>query len=199
MNGCASHGELVGGYVLGALEPGEMEEMRRHLEWCPACGPEARRMEELPALLDRIEPDDVPPPALAPEVEEAVLDRFARERPWEEERPRRRAPRALRRLAPVAAALALVGLLLLLILPSDESTSPGSQAYATARLAPPAAGSDARAYAYADAVPAGTRVRLWARGLPARATTSSGACAKTGAGSAAAPSAPGAAAPHARR
>ena len=165
MNGCASHGELVGGYVLGALEPGEMEEMRRHLEWCPACGPEARRMEELPALLDRIEPDDVPPPALAPEVEEAVLDRFARERPREEERPRRRAPRALRRLAPVAAALALAGLLLLLILPSDESTGPGSQAYATARLAPPVASSQASAYAYADAVPAGTRVRLWARGL----------------------------------
>ena len=176
-----------------------MEEMRRHLEWCPACGPEARRMAELPALLDRIEPDDVPPPALAPEVEEAVLDRFARERPWEEERPRRRAPRALRRLAPVAAALALVGLLLLLILPSDESTSPGSQAYATARLAPPAAGSDA------------ARLRLRRRGArgnagaplgpraAARATTSSGACAKTGAGSAAAPSAPGAAAPHARR
>ncbi|MGH2714608.1 MAG: anti-sigma factor family protein, partial [Thermoleophilaceae bacterium] len=80
MSDCPTHGPLLGGYVLGALDPDEMEEMRRHLAGCPHCGPEARRLEALPGLLDRIVPADVPPPSLSPQLEEAVLDRFARER-----------------------------------------------------------------------------------------------------------------------
>ena len=31
MSGCRSHAEQVGAYVLGVLEPDEMEEMRAHL------------------------------------------------------------------------------------------------------------------------------------------------------------------------
>jgi len=39
VSGCESHGELIGGYVLGALDPAEMEAMRRHLEKCAGCYP----------------------------------------------------------------------------------------------------------------------------------------------------------------
>ena len=31
MTGCHTHGDLLGGYILGSLEPGEMQEMRAHL------------------------------------------------------------------------------------------------------------------------------------------------------------------------
>lgn len=161
MSRCATHGELVGGYVLGALEPVEMEEMRRHVAGCPACGPEVRRMAALPALLDTVQPGDVPPPTASPEVEEAILDRFAREH-----RPRAAAPRRRRILAVAGAAMAVaaaVVALLLLPLGDDEQSS----AYASARLAPLDARSTARATAYVDAVSAGTRVTLGARGLAA--------------------------------
>ena len=158
MSRCATHAELVGGYVLGALEPAETEEMRRHVAGCPACGPEVRRMAALPALLDTVQPGDVPPPTASPEVEEAILDRFAREH-------RPRAAAARRRMlalagAAVAVAAAVVALLLL-PLGDDEQSS----AYASARLAPLDARSTARATAYVDAVSAGTRVTLGARGL----------------------------------
>jgi anti-sigma-K factor RskA len=158
---CASHGELVGGFALGALEPAEMEEMRRHVAECPACGPEVRRMATLPGLLDTVQPSDVPPPAASPQVEEAILDRFTRER------RRIAAPRRRVRIRAVAAAVGAVAvaLAIVLLVPRDE---PESSSYASARLAALNAGSGARATADVDAVPAGTRVTLGARGLARR-------------------------------
>jgi anti-sigma-K factor RskA len=167
VSGCQTHGELIGGYVLRALEPEEMEAMRGHLETCPACAHEVRALGDLPTLLDRIEPTDVPPPALSPDVEEAVLDRFARERS-QPATPRRRR-RLLRWAAPAAAACAAAIALLVVLLTSDEDTEPS--AYATAQLSATTGRSAPHATAYADAVPAGTRVRLWAEGLPAGSGT----------------------------
>jgi anti-sigma-K factor RskA len=173
MGGCSTHGDLIGGYALGALEPEEMEEMRRHLAECPLCGPEAQRLEGLPWLLDRIAPADVPPPTLSPEVEEAVLDRFARERREEGAggASGRRAGGSMRRPAllfrrPVAvAAASLVALVvaLALVLPGDEG---GTAAYATVSL-DPRAGGEGSATAWLDEVPAGTGIRLEGRDLPA--------------------------------
>ena len=72
---------LLGGYVLHALEPDEAETVRRHLTTCDACAAEHGQLIELPALLDVAgsteSAAEQPPPAL----EEAVLDRFAREAP----------------------------------------------------------------------------------------------------------------------
>jgi anti-sigma-K factor RskA len=162
MSACPTHGALLGGYVLGSLEPGEMEEMRLHVAGCPHCGPEAKALGALPALLDRIEPTDVPPPSLSPTIEEAVLDRFAQER-RRARRPRRRWPRlTLPRFGALAAACAATVVLALVLLGEEEDNS---HAYASARLAPIAAGSNASATAWAEDVPAGTRVRLRARGL----------------------------------
>jgi anti-sigma-K factor RskA len=160
VSGCSTHGGLLGGYVLGSLEPAEMDEMRRHVADCPDCGPEARELASLPSLLDRIEPSDVPPPTLSPGVEEAVLDRFARER--------RRAPKPRRRrltvprLAALGAAVAAAVVLAVVLIGGEEATSP---AYATASLEPVAPSSSAEGKAYVSEVPAGTRVRLRAGGL----------------------------------
>ena len=163
MGRCASHGELVGGYVLGALEPSEMEAMRRHVAGCPTCGPEVRRMSTLPGLLDTAEPGDVPPPAASPEVEEAILDRFVRERRRAAAPPRRR---HRRRLFAALAAACVAGIVLVFAL-LTEGDEGETSAYATARLTPLDSGSTARATAWVDAVPAGTSVSLGARGLDA--------------------------------
>jgi anti-sigma-K factor RskA len=157
MSSCATHGGLLGGYVLGSLDPPEMEEMHRHVADCPQCGPEARALSSLPGLLDRIEPADVPPPTLSPAVEEAVLDRFARERA-RQSKPRRR---LFPRLAAVGAALAAVAVLAVVLLGGEDE---GSRAYATADLAA-VADSRAAGEAWVSEVPAGTRVRLDAWGL----------------------------------
>jgi anti-sigma-K factor RskA len=163
MSACPTHGALLGGYVLGSLEPAEMDEMRRHVPDCPFCDPEARALGRLPGLLDSIEPADVPPPSLSPAVEEAVLDRFARER-GRVRRTRRRVPRLTPpRLVALAAACA-AAVALALLWPGQGEQDSG--AYASARLAPVSASSAATATAWADDVPAGTRVRLRARGLP---------------------------------
>jgi anti-sigma-K factor RskA len=164
MNACPTHGDLLGGYVLGSLEPAEMEEMRVHVAGCPHCGPDVRALGPLPGLLDQIEPADVPPPSLSPTIEEAVLDRFARER--RRERPARRWPRLpLRRLAALGATCVAIAVLAVVLVGGEEEDS---HAYASAKLAPLTAGSTAVATAWAEDVPAGTRVRLRARGLPAR-------------------------------
>jgi anti-sigma-K factor RskA len=169
---CPTHGHLVGGYVLGALEPREMDEMRAHLASCPHCGPEARRLAALPELLDRIVPADVPPPSLAPQVEERVLDRFARERREEAReraawrRPRRFRPadgapgRSRRPLLALAAALAALAIVLAVVLPLGDGED--DSAYANVRLAGPA---EAAASAELAEVAAGTRIRLRTRGL----------------------------------
>jgi anti-sigma-K factor RskA len=171
VSGCKTHGELVGGYVLGALEPAEMEEMRRHVATCRFCGQEARELAALPALLDKIELADVPPPAPSPEVEEAVLDRFAREHARRAERPRQGASRwRPRRIAGLATGCAAAAVLALVLLTSfgDDDGGGGDSAYASVSLAAVADGSGATGRARAAEVPSGTRVWLWARGLRPR-------------------------------
>jgi anti-sigma-K factor RskA len=164
MSECPTHGALLGGYVLGSLEPAEMEEMRRHVAGCPHCGPEATKLSGLPTLLDSIEPADVPPPTLSPETEERVLDRFARERKRAPNPAPRRWPRlTVPRLGALAAACAAAVVLALVVIGEDGEDS---HAYASAELAPVATASTASATAWAEDVPAGTRVSLHARGLP---------------------------------
>jgi anti-sigma-K factor RskA len=175
MAGCPTHGTLIGGYALGALEPDEMEEMRRHVAVCPQCGPEALRLQGLPGLLDRIAPADVPPPTPSPQVEEAVLDRFARERREGgaggafERRAGRRARRPAlpgrRPLVVAAACLIALVVALALILPGDEDDT---AAYASVSLEPRGAATGS-ATAWLDEIPAGTGIRLETRGLPAGA------------------------------
>ena len=165
MSACPTHGALLGGYVLGSLEPAEMDEMRLHVADCPHCGPETRSLATLPTLLDSIDPADVPPPALPASVEEAVLDQFTRERA-RSRKPRRKRGLPWLRLPRVAAlgAACLAAAVIAFVVIGDED---GSHAYASAKLGPVGTVRTASGVAWADDIPAGTRVRLRARGLPA--------------------------------
>ena len=166
MSGCETHGQLVGGYVLGSLDPAEMDEMRRHVADCPRCGPEARALTGLPELLDRIGPADVPPPSLSPHVEEAVLDRFVQERRRARERAAWRPRRLGARAALAGAALALAAIALAIAWPFGGGDRGGNSAYASVQLGGVAPAGDAGAMAWLAEVPAGTKVRLEASGLP---------------------------------
>ena len=93
---------LLGGYVLEALEPDEMAAVREHLPNCPACSAEHASLAGLPALLDLAAPLDAPDEPLSPAFEEALLDRFARDREAAREPESERAPRRRRRLPRIA-------------------------------------------------------------------------------------------------
>jgi anti-sigma-K factor RskA len=162
VSGCRTHGALLGGYVLGALEPAEMQEVRRHLESCAQCAREEAKLSGLPALLDQIDPADVPPPQLSPELEEVVLDRFVRERQQQQPEPRiirRRRMPVLAAAAGIAAALVLA----LVVLVADDGDE---SAYATSDLRGPGQAAGPRGKAWLTTVDAGTQVSLQAKQLP---------------------------------
>ena len=80
MSDCAHFRELLGGYVLEALEPDEAQALERHLRGLSALPARARRAGGRPGAAGHARlarrGSEAPPPGL----EEAVLDRFARER-----------------------------------------------------------------------------------------------------------------------
>jgi hypothetical protein len=161
VSGCGTHGDMIGPYVLGALEPEEMEAMRRHIAGCTRCAAEERSLAGLPALLDRAQVDDEVA-TLSPGLEDEVLDRFVRERAASG--PRRR---GWPRLAiPAVAVAALIAGILVATLPGGADT-----AYARAELRSLPAGGGAEGMAEAAEVPAGTRVKLTAHDLPVRRGT----------------------------
>jgi len=155
MRECETHGHLVGGYALGALDHDETEEMRAHVATCPRCRREVAALRRLPALLDEVEPSDVPPPTPPARLEEDLLDRVAREQ------QRGRARRALRHPGLIAgglAAAAAVVAALVIVIPGGGT----DDAYARANLGGlHGAWADARL----ETVKAGTRVSLQAGGL----------------------------------
>jgi anti-sigma-K factor RskA len=80
---CNECRNLLGGYVLHALDPDEVESVRGHLATCEACAAEHEQLAGIPRILDTagagaVENAIEAPPAA---LEEAVLDRFAREHP----------------------------------------------------------------------------------------------------------------------
>jgi hypothetical protein len=176
---CDECRSLLGGYVLSALEPDEMEAVRAHVQACPGCSREHAQLAPLPSLLDAAGSVDAAPERPPAALEDAVLDRFARERArpagersrTDGERPARRLrafPRDwLARPLPVAAAAAAVSVLATLAITSGPGGGSGSttaHAYdALLRGSPAAPG--ARAYARLSTQPAGTRVDLRVHGM----------------------------------
>jgi predicted anti-sigma-YlaC factor YlaD len=155
VTGCRSHGDLIGPFVLGGLEPDEMEEMREHLAECDRCAAERRRLASLPALLDSAHAQDtVATPS--PELEDAVLDRFVRERAQAARPPRRWSRFAIPMAAGLTVALAVV---LGLVLPGG-----GERAYARAELW--STSGRVLGSASIEEVEAGTNVQLRAHDLP---------------------------------
>jgi Anti-sigma-K factor rskA, C-terminal/Putative zinc-finger len=158
VSGCRTHADEIGPYVLGALEPDEMEAMRRHLAGCSRCAAEVESLTGIPVLLDRAGAyAEIAP--LAPGLEDEVLDRFVRERAAS--RPQRR--RWPRLAIPAIAVAALIAGILIAVLPSGSGTD---TAYAKADLWSLPAGGGAGGSAEASEVAAGTRVKLRAHDLP---------------------------------
>jgi hypothetical protein len=118
VSGCRTHGGEIGAYVLGALEPAEMEAMRSHLESCERCAAEQRALAGLPGLLDRVHAD-AEVAALPPQLEDEVLDRFVRDRAAAVE------PRSRRRVVvpALAAAAAVLAAILVLAWPGDDESA----------------------------------------------------------------------------
>jgi anti-sigma factor RsiW len=156
MTDCAACRELLGGYVLGGLDSEDVAVVDRHLETCPRCAREYGELSALPALLDlagSAEPELEAPPA---ELEEAVLDRFARERRGVEAARRPRGRRLRLGAALAAAALAVVATLV-----ATGTFSSSDEAFGHVYMAR----GEATAKADLRAVRAGTHVKLTVRGL----------------------------------
>lgn len=71
----------LGSYALGALDPVESDQVRRHLVDCPACRAEYREMAAMPALLSRIPQIEMSvgaaPAVPGPDMFTRLLDRAA--------------------------------------------------------------------------------------------------------------------------
>lgn len=159
----------LGAYVLGGLEPEEAAAVREHLERCEECEREHTELAALPTMLDLVEAPDEALQRPAPGLEDAILDRHARERrALRERKAKRRAPAWLswrgRLVAGVAAAGAAAAIAVVLLTGSDSAVNPPPAAAAVLSAGPGA--PQAHGTAWLKAVPAGTTVRMRALGLP---------------------------------
>jgi hypothetical protein len=176
MSSCDENRSLMGGYVLEALEPDETAAVRAHLESCPACAAEHESLAGLPALLELSRGIDHPIEPLPDGFEEDLLDRFSRERGESPPRRRRRLPRLTWTLPRVAVASAVVaaafgaGAVALL---KDGGPAPSRGGWDGSYMLPlraSAAAPGASARVALARTTGGTKVHLWARGLPANST-----------------------------
>jgi putative zinc finger protein/anti-sigma-K factor RskA len=170
---CAEVRSLLGGYVLQALEPADTDAVRAHLAGCADCAREWSQLGPLPELLDAVHDPDAAPEEPPASLEEAVLDRFARERPPARARgrERRRGARLLRPFArplPAALAAAIAGAAIALAVNAglDVGGSAPAKVYG-AHLHGAAGPAGPKPYAYArlSSFDAGTRVKLRVSGL----------------------------------
>jgi anti-sigma-K factor RskA len=160
---------LLGAYVLGGLEPDEAAAVREHLDGCPKCAREHMELAGLPSMLDLIESPEETLQRPSPGLEDAVLDRHARERRAVRERTRRRRPPILegwrrRVLAGAAAAGAAAAVAVFVLGGGNSPVNPPSAVAAT--LMPGPGAPKAHGTAWLRAVPAGTSVHMRALGLP---------------------------------
>ena len=167
---CDECRSLLGGYVLEALEPNEMDVVRGHLAECPECSREHAQLAPVPALLDAAGSADIAPAKPPPALEDAVLDNFERKRPRAEPEGRRRRPRAARswlaRPLPVGIAAAAAGVLATIAVTGGLSGSGPTDEHAySASLRGSALAPGAAAHATLSTQSAGTRVDLRVRGV----------------------------------
>lgn len=170
---CAECRELLGGYVLDALDPSEAAAVSAHVASCAECAREHALLAPVPTLLDVAGSADAATPEPPAALEEVVLDRFARERPRAADRTAGAAPARRGRLRgwlarplPVAAAAAVAAVLATLAVSGafEDADDYAHHAYA-ASLRGSAAAPGAHAYAKLTTQSAGTRVDLHVRGM----------------------------------
>ena len=118
MSGHDRWADAAGAYVLGAMAPDEREAFEGHLATCTTCEAEVDELRPAAEALPMASPPMLPPPALKDRImaeverEAALLAQAgpASDRP-EPARRRRLPSLGLWRLAPVAAAVLIVGVL----------------------------------------------------------------------------------------
>ncbi|CNE27077.1 transmembrane anti-sigma factor [Mycobacterium tuberculosis] len=177
MNDCTDVRTSLGVYVLGALDPGERSLLEGHLERCPACRDELAGLAGLPAMLGRVQLEQLegvagPPAALL----DGLLAKAAeRRRGWFG----RRAGRGPAGWAPLAAAACLLlvigGLFGGFVLPAGPGGGrpaaqppPGASAPATAaeRISAANPESNINGYVVLRKKEWGTEVELHLAGVP---------------------------------
>jgi anti-sigma-K factor RskA len=111
--------DAAGAYVLGAMAAAERDEFEGHLATCPACREEVDELRPAAEALPMASPPMLPPPQLKDRImaeverEAALLAQAGASADRPEPARRRRFPSlGLWRLAPVAAALLIVGVLI---------------------------------------------------------------------------------------
>ena len=180
---CADCRELLGGYVLHALEPDEAEAVRTHLATCDRCAAEYGELTPLPAMLDLAGSADAVPERPPAALEDAVLDRFAREsagnagrRRWRPRRPAvprtslrglRGRPLATAVAGAVLGAAAAVGVVAVANGGGGGSTNPvvAHRDIYNATLGPQPAAPHAFADAKLTTFSAGTHIHMTVHGL----------------------------------
>ena len=98
--------ELAAGYVLGALEPDDEHDFRRHLGGCATCEANVRELEAVVGELAYAAPPVDPPDTLWAGIRREIEPEAARRAATPAAAPRRRASRRL--LAGLAAAAAIL-------------------------------------------------------------------------------------------
>jgi hypothetical protein len=161
---CEQLRPAIGAYALGALDPDEAAEVRRHLEACPKCAAEHDALASLPGLLSLAGgAEEAVTKPLSPAFEERLLDAYAREHAGSPRRrmrwhlPRRRWL-AVGAVGLAAVAAAFVGLQVA----GDEQPANGYDLTFRNVGAP----ANAVAKAALESSDEGTRVKLSIRGLP---------------------------------
>lgn len=185
---CSECRTLIGGYVLGALEPDDAAAVARHITECADCAAEYERLADIPDLLTLAGADETVAEAPPAALEEAVLDRFAREHREHREHRAQRATERRRRRDAIRARLAALGRSLRRPLPAAAVGALSAAAVAAAlvvggpvggggrdgwgsgdtyqaNLTGSPAAPGAQAFAKLETTSAGTRVWLHVRGL----------------------------------
>jgi len=100
--------ELAAGYVLGALEPDDEHDFRRHLDGCATCEANVRELEAVVGELPYAAPSVDPPDTLWAGIRRGIEPEAARRAATPAAAPRRRAGRRLLPGLAAAAAILLV-------------------------------------------------------------------------------------------
>lgn len=156
----------LGAYVLGALEPAERREVESHVATCEPCRDELARLSGMPALLDRLVPEEATgdltalPARVGPRLDDAAATSVTALR------------RSVRRWRAAAGAAALVAGVagVALVIPAGSDPGPDLPAPVAAELrsvADDAGAVDGTASAYAWEW--GTTIHLEVEHLPERA------------------------------
>ncbi len=167
IGGCADIRPLLGGYVLGGLEPDEAAAVRAHLAECPLCATEHDALAGLPELLDlssRVEHSAEPLPG---GVEERLLDVVAREhRGGRRRRPGWLRPRVLVPAGAAAAVAAAAVFAWVAVLGGGSGEEPPATPSYDLALHGARGAPHARARASLESKSQGTELHLWVRNLP---------------------------------